>query len=154
MIRYSVLIFISVLLGCSSSQKKYNDMKIEFKILSTDAWLNLMPGNPGKFFIQGEAEIFNHTDEQVDIPSLKNILVYSDSILIYTVDAYLTADDKNPEQTIAAGSSRKFRFGTNAGLNMKESLLVKDTIDVIFNFAADSKLYRVEKNGIILERAY
>lgn len=140
--------------GCSSSNVEKETLDIKLINLSIDSWLNLMPGSPGKFHLQGELTVKNSGEDKLNDLELKNILVYSEEEFVYNIVPYFSLKNKQEEKNILPGDQRNFVFGTESGLRADEILMKNNLINVKLDFVAEQGVYSFMEKEIPVERAY
>lgn len=141
-------------LSCSSSGQKTEIQNIEVVITGMNTWLNLMPGSPGKFFLQGEMTVKILADETLTDISIKNIKVYSREKLIFNFTPILELKYQDDQMTLRPGSSVEYRFGTDGGIRLGAVEIPDDKVDVIFSVSGGYGKYLVDLKDVYLERAY
>jgi hypothetical protein len=153
-ITFFLLFFSTLFLSCSSSGQKNEQQKIEADIIELNTWLNLMPGRPGQFFLQGEIVVKNLSDESFDVISVENIKVYAKEELIFNFIPILEVKDQKDDLILEPHSSKEFRFRTDGGIRLGSIEIPEDKIDVKFSVTAGIYKYDFELNDINVERAY
>ncbi len=140
--------FILILISCTASQDQSNKFAEQIRIIDLESWLNMMPGGPGSFHIIGKYECFD-TSECSD--NLKNIKVYSDSVLIYDLKKDNFTIEKQIEQDIQKIS---YSFFTQPGIKLNDIIqsIEKVGVTLIFNF--NDVIIEKNVNDIVLTRAY
>ena len=113
-----IFIFFIALLVCCSSRQEKDELEIE--VVEINSWLNLMPGSPGKFFLQGELAITNRGEEEIIALNIESISVYSGMVSIYNFKPYFESDSHSKGNSISSNATKNFRFGTEEGLKINE----------------------------------
>lgn len=140
--------FILILISCTTSQDQSSMLAEQIKIIDIESWLNMMPGGPGSFHVVGKYECSDTTDCSV---KLKNIKVYSDSVLIYD----LTKDDFKIEKQIEQDIQKvSYSFYTQPGIKLNDRIQSIEKVDVTLIFIFNDAMIEKNVNDIILTRAY
>lgn len=141
-------LFILIFISCTSSQDQSNKLAEQIKIIDIESWLNIMPGGPGSFHVIGKYECSDTSDCSV---KLKNIKVYSDSVLIYD----LTKDDFTIEKQIEHDIEKiSYSFHTQSGIKLNDKIQSIEKVDVTLIFIFNDMMIEKNVNDIILTRAY
>jgi len=141
-------IFILILISCTTSQDQSNKFAEQIKIIDIESWLNMMPGGPGSFHIIGKYECNDTLDCSAQ---LKNIKVYSDSVLIYD----LTKDNFTIEKQIDQEVQKiSYSFYTQSGIKLDDRIQSIEKVDVTLIFIFNDMIIEKNVNEIILTRAY
>jgi hypothetical protein len=141
-------LFILIFISCTSSQDQSYKIAEQIRIVDIESWLNMMPGGPGSFHVIGKYEC---TDTLECSAQLKNIKVYSDSVLIYD----LTKDDFQIERQIEQDIQKvSYSFYTQSGIKLNERIQSIEKVDVTLIFIFNYAMIEKKVNDIILTRAY
>ncbi len=140
----SFLIFMS----CSNSQIQFDKLSEQINIVDIQAWINLMPGGPGSFHITGEYEI---DKIELDKLLLKNVIVYSESKIIYNINLANLSNELQADEKI---QKLKYRFYIQPGLKLNDSIRIVETIDIKLIFEFNGKEIEKMINDVYLTRAY
>ncbi len=149
-----IISFMVVLISCSSSKDESEKPGIEVKSYSVDCWLNLMPGAPGKFFMNGEMKIKNLTEDDINKIEFNRVTVYSNKEVVYTFTPFTETENGGYNLSLKSASEKSFRFGTKRGLKMDERLISNDKIDMSVEMMYDGKKFVYDIKDIKVERAY
>lgn len=142
------IFFIISIVSCSTSQNQLNGYAEQVNIVSTEAWLNLMPGGPGSFHLTGEYE---SNDDFILKAKLITIEVSSDSELIYEIQS----DNINSEVQIGNYiNALRYRYNIMRGLKLNEKIQLAEKLDVKLIFELNGDLFEKDVNDIVLTRAY
>ena len=152
--QYISLLLLILTLSCSHSGQKNEKQNFEVVITEMNTWLNLMPGSPGKFFLQGEMIIKNLTDETIEDISIDNVKVYSQEKLLFNFSPILEFKNLDGQKILKPGSSIEYRFRTDGGIRLGTIEIPDDKVDVIFSVTGDSGKYIVDLKNVNVERTY
>ena len=152
--QYISLLILMLTLSCSPSSRKNEIQNFEVVITEMNTWLNLMPGSPGKFFLQGEMIIKNLTGETIEDISIDNLKVYSKEKLLFNFIPILELKNQEDQKILQPRSSLEFRFRTDGGIRLGNIEIPDDKVDVIFSVTCDSGKYIVDLKNINVERTY
>ena len=141
-------VFILIFISCTSSQDQSNKLAEQIRIVDIESWLNMMPGGPGSFHVIGKYECSYTTDCSV---KLKNIKVYSDSVLIYDLIKDNFTIEKQIEQDIQKVS---YSLYTQPGIKLNDKIQSIEKVDVTLIFIFNDIMIEKDVNDIILTRAY
>jgi hypothetical protein len=134
--------------SCTTSQIQSNSLSDQINVVDFEAWLNLMPGGPGSFHIMGKYECSDTADCDA---KLTNIMVYSDSSLIYDIsEDNLICETQIEKDT----QSIKYAFFTESGIKLNDKIQTIEKIDVKLIFDLGTKSIEKVLRDIILTRAY
>jgi hypothetical protein len=141
-------IFILIFISCTSSQDQSNKLAEQIRIVDIESWLNMMPGGPGSFHVIGKYECSDTADCSAQ---LKNIKVYSDSVLIYD----LTKENFRIEKQIEQDTQRiSYSFYTQPGIKLNDRIQSIEKVDVTLIFIFNDVKIEKKINDIVLTRAY
>jgi len=141
-------VFILIFISCTSSQDQSNKLAEQIRIVDIESWLNMMPGGPGSFHVIGKYECSYTTDCSV---KLKNIKVYSDSVLIYDLIKDNFTIEKQIEQDIQKVS---YSLYTQPGIKLNDKIQSIEKVDVTLIFIFNDIMIEKDVNDIILTGAY
>jgi hypothetical protein len=145
-ILYSLLFLIFV--SCSNSQIEQGKMAERMYIVDMQAWINIMPGSQGSFHLTGEYQFDGAENEK---PILKEIKVYSENKIIYEIDSQ---NFSNELQTEKKDQNSLYRFITQQGLKLNETIRTVAKIDIKLKFNFNNNLFEKIINDIDVTRAY
>jgi len=152
-ILYLILV-IFIFIGCSSTKSGKETFQLDVEVTDLYAWLNLMPGSPGKFHLLGELKITNPGNHVIEELKLDKIKVYSDKELVYSFYPFFNQKDLSKVNSIEPGGSREYTFGVESGLKVDDRLMTDNLIDIEMKFISDLKFYQLNLNDIVVEQAY
>ena len=152
--QYISLLILMLTLSCSPSGQKNEIQNFEVVITEMNTWLNLMPGSPGKFFLQGEMIIKNLTGETIEDISIDNLKVYSKEKLLFNFSPILELKNQDGQKILQPHSSIEYRFRTDGGIRLGNIEILDDKVDIIFSVTGDSGKYIVDLKNINVERTY
>jgi len=141
-------------LSCSPSSQKNEIQNFEVIITEMNTWLNLMPGSPGKFFLQGEIIIKNLTNETIEEISIDTVKVYSQEKLLFNFIPIFELKNQDGQKILLPDSSVEYRFRTDGGIRLGNIEIPDDKVDVIFSVTGGSGKYIVDLKNINVERTY
>ena len=154
--KYVLLLpMIVIALHCSTSEQNDNKLSVDVVLTTVDAWFDLMPRtSPGKFHLSGEITLANSNSIDIENLNLKTITVYSNAEVIYTFKPYFSTKLKEDDYSLKIGSSKEFKFGTEAGMKIDPRLEENNIIDakLNINFGEDNFVYEIK--DIEIKRAY
>ena len=152
------ILFLPVIIlaiSCSASEQIDNKLSVDVVLTTVDAWFDLMPGtSPGKFHLTGEIKLTNSNSVDIENLNLKTITVYSNAEVIYIFKPYFSPKLKEDDYSLKIGSSKEFRFGTEAVIKIDPRLEENNVIDakLNFNYGKDNFMYEIK--AIEIKRAY
>lgn len=154
-LRYLYIFLVSLtMFGCSSSKPGEEALQIEIDVTDLHSWLNLMPGNPGKFYLLGEVSIANTGSEVIEELKLDKIRIYSGKELVYSFYPFFNLKNLNEVNLIEPDNSKEYTFGIDSGLNIDERLMSNNIIDVEMKFISGSDFFILKLNKITVEQAF
>lgn len=146
-------IFIISLLNCSGMKETDNSEPV-IQILEINSWLNLMPGGPGSFHLSGELAVTLDADDMIFDIELSEITVYSGQEILYKFKPVLQYSRTEPDLSVNSGKIEVYRFFTESGLGIKETLMADNMIDVELIISVNDYVLNKNVRSIEVTRAY
>ncbi len=155
MLKLFLFILISVfLLSCSSAKSGNETLQIEVDVADLYCWLNLMPGNPGRFHLLGDLIITNISSDTIKELNLEEVKVYSNNELVYSFKPFFNLKNNYEVNSIEIGNGKEYTFGVDSGLNADERLLANNIVKIEMRFYSEKKIFIYTINNIVVEQAY
>ncbi|MBT8386884.1 MAG: hypothetical protein KJO12_05685 [Ignavibacteria bacterium] len=143
-----------MLIACASTKTGEETLQLDIEVKELNSWLNLMPGNPGKFHLLGELKVTNPGSKVIEELKLDKIKIFSDKELVYSFYPYFELKDLSGVNSIEPGSSNEYVFGVESGLKVDERLMANNLVDITMKFISGSENYHLNLNDIVVEQAY
>ena len=143
-----VVLTLLIFMSCSNSQIKIEKLSEDITIIDTQSWINLMPGGRGSFHITGEYEINKSFSKDL---KLMKLIVSTDDKTIYDIKSDNIVNKLQADET---EQKFKYRFNTQPGIKLNDSIRIVETINLKLIF--EYKGSEIEKmiNDVYLTRAY
>lgn len=140
----TLLIFIS----CSNSLIQIEKISEQIIIVDTQTWINLMPGGPGSFHITGEYEIDKSFSKDL---KLMKLIVSTDNKTIYDIKSGNIVNELQADET---DQKLKYRFNTQPGIKLNESIRIVEKINLKLVFNFNGNIIEKMISDVYLTRAY
>lgn len=158
-IKYCISCVIIIILffmyeGCSSNIIRSSKMNLTIKIKNEYAWLNLMPGSNAAFHIKGNLDITNTGQDTVRDLKLKEMKIYRDSSLIYTVNPDFRNTGSTGDFDLPPMVEKHFSFQLPNGIRINKEIGSGQPIDVLFIFKSDGSEFEYIVNKVKVDKVY
>ena len=120
-----LFVFIVMFMGCSGSQFRNDDLKIEIISQKIDAWVNLMPGSKPSFYVSGSLTIRNNENTLIDSIKVLECQVFQQHKTLYELHPVLRGAGNVTEPLIPGTSRTCFLFFPDGNPVIKELDLEK-----------------------------
>jgi hypothetical protein len=153
MTRKWIFLFPVILIGCSGSQSKTNNLRLEIINQQINSWVNLMPGSKPTFFISGSLKIKNNEEIKIDSIKLVKCEVFQEGKMIYELHTDLrnSIDDKGP---MNPGTERIFTLSLPTGAPINKELIFEKPVSISLFLFTLSKVKQYKIDSIYVIKAY
>ncbi len=147
-----IILFLWLIQGCSADISK-EETKISVKVMSINAWYNLMPGGPSSFHVGGEVLLNSNSGILRDIKLDKITIIRQGEEIYYIVPSFeaVTQDSVN---ILATNKQYRFIFGTKPGLSIHGDINDTQLISAVLHFSIDETEIECTVDSLEIEKAY